>query len=236
MRSLVEKQLSWLALLLTAFYSLLASCKGEECGQDELMRCARPLQDLSPNNFTFVMDNKKLLEVCPKMEASTKCVKSYSLRCMGEVQRAHFNQLYAGINTAIMELCQEGPYQDRYLKLTPCLQSIRNEYQLCHKRYQENTSNFEVQRNLTKSSVFVKSVCCSFKEYLDCVQHTVRRKCGDESAEFVKDFFNRMSDSLMQTHCAVYTDSQCGIGSGSSTLRIEILLATVLLVVARYFT
>ena len=31
---------------------------------------------------------------------------------MQQKQREHFNSLYTGTNMAIMELCQDGPYQD----------------------------------------------------------------------------------------------------------------------------
>lgn len=40
------------------------------------------------------------------------CIKSYTIHCMKEEQRQRFNALYAGTNMAIMELCQDGPYQD----------------------------------------------------------------------------------------------------------------------------
>lgn len=41
-----------------------------------------------------------------------KCIKRYTINCMKEKQREHFNSLYTGTNKAIMELCHDGPYQD----------------------------------------------------------------------------------------------------------------------------
>ena len=41
-----------------------------------------------------------------------KCIQTYTLDCLQEKQREHFNSLYAGTNKVVMELCQDGPYQD----------------------------------------------------------------------------------------------------------------------------
>lgn len=49
---------------------------------------------------------------CRDLEAGMNCIKRYTLNCMKEKQREHFNSLYTGTNMAIMELCQDGPYQD----------------------------------------------------------------------------------------------------------------------------
>lgn len=49
---------------------------------------------------------------CRNFEAGMKCVQTYTFDCMQEKQREHFNSLYAGTNNVVMELCQDGPYQD----------------------------------------------------------------------------------------------------------------------------
>jgi len=41
-----------------------------------------------------------------------KCIQKYTINCMQQKQREHFNSLYTGTNMVIMELCQDGPYQD----------------------------------------------------------------------------------------------------------------------------
>lgn len=47
--------------------------------------------------------------------------------------------------------------------------------------------------------MFLFKLCYSaFREFLECSHHTVRRKCGEETAEFTKDFLDRMSDSLIK--------------------------------------
>lgn len=49
---------------------------------------------------------------CRDLQSGMGCIRSYTLRCMQKNQRENFNALYKGVNMAIMELCQDGPYQD----------------------------------------------------------------------------------------------------------------------------
>ncbi|KAI4504730.1 hypothetical protein M0802_000280 [Mischocyttarus mexicanus] len=241
MRTLMEHQLSWFALLMTAFYSLLASCRGEECGHEELTRCARPLKKFSNNNdLSFVTKKEDLQELCPDLQAGMKCIKTYTVKCMADQQREHFNSLYTGTNQAIMELCQDGPYQDEYLRHAPCMQNAKKEYDLCYKKYERATQEIERENRTTGNpNDRLKSVCCVFKEYLECSHHTVRRQCGDDTARFTKEFLDRMSNSLLKMHCAKFSHEECmGSGAGGRTWnKVESIVPVLVFVfLARYFT
>ncbi|XP_034941898.1 uncharacterized protein [Chelonus insularis] len=234
MKNVVEKQLSWFAILLAAFYSLLASCRGEECGHEHLARCARPLGKITDNNdLGFVTTKKQLQVLCPDLQSGMGCIKLYTLRCMKESQRQNFFSLYKGVNMAIIELCQEGAYQDAFLKHAPCMQKVQSDYELCSKKYQNTVRELENQ-NLTRSSEPVKSVCCAFQEFLDCSHHTVRRKCGEETAEFTKNFLDMMSNSLIKTHCAPYKRADCIYSGAASTGGMSVILITLLSLLLSY--
>ncbi|XP_012235365.1 uncharacterized protein [Linepithema humile] len=237
MKTPMENQLSWLALFMTAFYSLLASCRGEECGPDELVRCARPLERINSNDLSLVMNKEDIDKLCPDLEAGMGCIKRYTIQCMKEEQRQRFNALYAGTNMAIMELCQDGPYQDEFLKHAPCMQKVKDEYEMCYKMYQKTIQEMERATNQTREqqTKSVKSVCCAFKEYLDCSHHTVRRRCGDDTAQFTKEFLDRMSSSLMNAHCT-YTHEECIAYSGSSMPNLSAIMPMTLILLMRYFT
>lgn len=63
--------------------------------------------------------------------------------------------------------------------------------------------------------VFV-CVRSAFTEYLECSHHTVRRRCGDDTARFTKEFLDRMSTSLLKvsitSSCIIFfigTKSMC---------------------------
>ncbi|XP_008559174.1 uncharacterized protein LOC103579527 [Microplitis demolitor] len=235
MKSIVEKPLSWFTIILAAFYSLLASCRGHECGQENLIKCARPLGKITDNNnLGFVTTKNELQALCPDLQSSMKCINSYTKNCMPDEQRQNFYSLYQGVNIAIKELCQEGSYQDAFLKHAPCMQKVQTDYELCSKRYQQSVVELE-SKNKTKSSENIKSVCCAFREFLECSHHTVRRKCGEETAEFTKDFLDRMSDSLIKVHCSPYTQSECiDSGTASSKVGLVMQLTMVLVLAAQY--
>ncbi|XP_025271424.1 uncharacterized protein LOC112639997 [Camponotus floridanus] len=213
---------------------MLASCRGEECGHEELVRCARPLEKISSNDLGLVVTKKEELnKLCPDLEAGMKCITKYTLNCMKEKQREHFNLLYTGTNQVIMELCHDGPYQDEFLKHAPCMQKVKAEYEMCYKTYQKATLEMEIISNRTAvTQEKIKSFCCSFTEYLECSHHAVRRQCGDDTARFTKDFLDRMATSLLKTHCT-YT---CAMLNGSSMPNLSAIMPMTLILLMRYFT
>ncbi|KYM98088.1 hypothetical protein ALC62_11434, partial [Cyphomyrmex costatus] len=208
---------------------VLASCRGEECGHEELVRCARPLERISNSDLSFVTKKEDINKLCPDLEAGMKCIKRYTINCMQPKQRDHFNSLYTGTNMAIMELCQDGPYQDEFLKHAPCMQKSKAEYELCYKSYQKTTQEIMANRSLGQQNL--KSLCCAFQEYLECSHHTVRRQCGDDTARFTKEFLDRMSSSLLKAHCAPYTE--CTVNSGISTLNLSAIMPMTLILFMR---
>lgn len=85
----------------------------EDCGQEELVQCTKPLQVLSATSeLSFVTKKEELDKLCPDLHAGLHCIRSYTRRCMNIHQRDHFNKLYHGTNEVIHELCEEGPYQE----------------------------------------------------------------------------------------------------------------------------
>ncbi|KMQ95860.1 hypothetical protein RF55_3896 [Lasius niger] len=90
-----------------------------------------------------------------------KCITRYTINCMKEKQREHFNSLYTGTNKAIMELCHDGPYQDEFLKHAPCMQKVKAEYEMCYKKYQKTTMEMEKasNRSIGGTQEDLKSLC-----------------------------------------------------------------------------
>nr|XP_012150562.1 PREDICTED: uncharacterized protein LOC100882346 isoform X2 [Megachile rotundata] len=236
MRNFVEKQLSWLALLMTAFYSLLGSCRSQECGHERLVKCGRPFEMINNNDLSFATKKEDLQQLCPDLEAGIKCIQTYTFECMKEKQREHFNSLYTGTNKVVMELCQDGPYQDEFLRHAACMQKVQPEYELCYKKYHRTTQEIERRNHTASLNGSLKALCCGFKEFLECSHHSIRRQCGDDTAQFAKQFLDRMSSSLLKEHCAAYTEKVCAIGSGANAFRASTMAAMVLVVLARYFT
>nr|XP_012150564.1 PREDICTED: uncharacterized protein LOC100882346 isoform X4 [Megachile rotundata] len=213
MRNFVEKQLSWLALLMTAFYSLLGSCRSQECGHERLVKCGRPFEMINNNDLSFATKKEDLQQLCPDLEAGIKCIQTYTFECMKEKQREHFNSLYTGTNKVVMELCQDGPYQDEFLRHAACMQKVQPEYELCYKKYHRTTQEIERRNHTASLNGSLKALCCGFKEFLECSHHSIRRQCGDDTAQFAKQFLDRMSSSLLKLIIIEIhpTESSCSI-------------------------
>lgn len=47
-----------------------------------------------------------------------------------------FRKIYAGITDVVNELCTRGDYQDEYLKHADCVKDVRQEYEVCSKKYE----------------------------------------------------------------------------------------------------
>lgn len=115
----------------------IAQVTTEDCGQEELVQCTKPLQMLSATSeLSFVTKKEELDKLCPDLHAGLHCIRSYTRRCMNIHQREHFNKLYLGTNDVIHELCEEGPYQEDFLRHAPCMRHVKKDYEVCAVDYQ----------------------------------------------------------------------------------------------------
>ncbi|XP_076388944.1 uncharacterized protein LOC100882346 [Megachile rotundata] len=178
--------------------NLLGSCRSQECGHERLVKCGRPFEMINNNDLSFATKKEDLQQLCPDLEAGIKCIQTYTFECMKEKQREHFNSLYTGTNKVVMELCQDGPYQDEFLRHAACMQKVQPEYELCYKKYHRTTQEIERRNHTASLNGSLKALCCGFKEFLECSHHSIRRQCGDDTAQFAKQFLDRMSSSLLK--------------------------------------
>lgn len=65
----------------------------------------------------------------------------------------------------------------------------------------EHAQNVNETRNEAED---VRNICCSFRQYLDCSQHAARRECGESTGRFIRDFLDRMGNSLIKMYCTEY--------------------------------
>ncbi|KDR15618.1 hypothetical protein L798_09431 [Zootermopsis nevadensis] len=182
------------------------------------------------------------------MNRGIRCIDSYTRRCMTEEQRKHFNRLYDGTTQMIKKLCNPGPYQEEFLVHAPCMREVSAEYEDCVRKYQQkigevHTRINELNRRPANDSALdiagrgneLRTVCCSFRDYLVCSQRTVMNKCGEEAAKFTEDFLNQMSFTLIEAHCENYLhgSNQCEDSSASQlSLQLEL---NFILVIYLYF-
>ncbi|XP_055694332.1 uncharacterized protein LOC129796439 isoform X2 [Lutzomyia longipalpis] len=111
-----------------------------------------------------------------------------------------------------------------FLRHAPCMRHVKKQYEICSSTYQTTmsrigqivpepseateTSGHADGHNLTRVHFYemerIKTVCCAFKDYIDCSENVVRLACGEETANYTRRFLDKMSSSLMTMHCEDY--------------------------------
>lgn len=197
-------------------FLIAVSCFAEQCGQEELARCANSLQKLSSSDLSIAKSKEELDVLCPELNQGLHCIRSYTRRCMTLSQRDHFNKLYHGTSQVIKDLCNVGDYQTEFLLHSPCLDRVRQSYEVCASEYQntmtlisqersvDEPDGAEQQQLLLSEADDVKNICCSFRQYLDCSEHAARKICGESTGKFIRGFLDRMGNSIIKMYCNEY--------------------------------
>lgn len=264
-----------LSILVTVFITVnLGRIRAENCGQEELAKCARPFQVIqSSTDLSIATKKEDLDKICPDLNNGLQCIRSYTRRCMTLEQRNRFNKLYNGTHQFVRDLCREGDYQSEFLSHAPCLQLVRPDYEVCGRRYHHTMTaitqsvhpaqhsegvhhhheHHEVEgsgghqherrhRNHRTASRTdeddVRTVCCSFMEYLDCSEAAARNTCGRETAKFTRGFLDKMSTTLIKMYCEdYYKSNKCpSMYASSSSSRWSQLHSTALLLVPTFIS
>lgn len=241
--SLMFNKLSLLVTLLITVY--VSKVRAEECGHEELNKCAKSLQALkSATDLSFAPKREELAELCPDLDAGLKCIRSYTRRCMTLQQRQQFMKIYKGTDDVIRDLCREGDYQNEFLKHSQCLRTVKPAHKKCEEKYQETMLSLKTpkanhtmqseQQTEQNTNDDVRKVCCSFREYLDCSEDVTRRTCGAETGTFIRGFLKKMSSTLEKDYCEEYYKqgvNQCPniFSSGSSLVATSTVVKSVLL-------
>ncbi|EDS36048.1 conserved hypothetical protein [Culex quinquefasciatus] len=190
-----------------------------------------------------------------------QCIRSYTRRCMTLEQRDRFNKLYNGTHQFVRDLCREGPYQNEFLSHAPCLQRVKPDYEVCGRKYHNTVSvitqqqhhhehhqarherHHQQQQQLQNHHTTdgrnaeedVRTVCCSFIEYLDCSEGAAKKTCGTDTARFTRGFLDKMSSTLITMYCEDYyrsnkcpsTQSSAASQSSSSLLLLMLMALLV---------
>ncbi|OWR48979.1 uncharacterized protein LOC116774273 isoform X2 [Danaus plexippus] len=221
-------------LLLQNADALKGNCNKDE---DLLQRCSMALPVLSSPEISFALTREELDKSCVELRAGIKCIDNYTEVCMKKSEQVMFRSIYAGIIDVIQELCSRGKYQDEYLRHADCVKKVRSEYEVCSKKYEvtlTTVSNYEKkdQYHTDQTGVasshedYLRTVCCSFQEYLMCSERTVQRSCGDEAALFTSAFLKRMASKIIKNFCLEYRGQECGLSDAATAVDQSLLLFT----------
>ncbi|XP_004932465.2 uncharacterized protein LOC101736860 isoform X1 [Bombyx mori] len=204
----------------------------ENCNkyEDLLQRCSMGLPVLSSPNISFALTRDDLDKSCIDLLAGIKCIDNYTDACMEKREKFLFRRIYAGITDVVQRLCTRGEYQDEYLKHATCVKSVRSEYEVCSKNYEvtlttlSSRNEYQTDDMSTTHEDYLKTVCCSFQEYLLCSEQTVLKACGDEAALFTSEFLKSMASNIIKNFCFEYRGQECGLAGKASLNTHSVIL------------
>ncbi|KAL4704958.1 hypothetical protein ACJJTC_013415 [Scirpophaga incertulas] len=230
------------ALIVTFMLNYSDALKGH-CSQQEdlLQRCSMALPVLSSREISFALTQDELDKSCVELRAGITCIDNYTNVCMEKHEQVVFRRIYSGITEVVQDLCTRGKYQEEYLKHANCVKNVRPEYEKCSKKYevtlttlsdhQKNEQYQTEDQSGNSQEDYLKTVCCSFQEYLLCSEQTVQRSCGDEAALFTSAFLKRMASNIIKNFCLEYRGHECGLPDSAKVSNISILMITAAVVV-----
>ncbi|KAL5275742.1 hypothetical protein ACFFRR_001533 [Megaselia abdita] len=216
---------------------------GKECGPEEFTRCAEPFKMLhvSPEFSYAAVEKEELDKLCHELRKGKRCIESYTRRCMDLQHRNQFNKLYHGTNQYIRDLCNEGKFQEEYLKYSSCTQKAQQDSEACANKYKETmhfmkpNANQENPENITLNEN-IKTICCSINQLTDCYESAARKVCGDDAAKFTRQLVDKYSKNLQTSYCEDYSQSTCREGRDSAMeVKFSLITAILLAALTYYF-
>lgn len=198
------------------------------------MRCLQSFNILETKELGFGASKAELHEMCNPLQKSLECVDNYTIHCMTDLQRNHFTHLYSGTTAVIRDICQEGDYREEYLVHASCMSAV-TDYEMCLTKYQQalgdKVPSVEPSSDLDSES-HLRTICCSFQDYMYCSTNVVEDHCGKKTANFTKHFLGRMARPLFQGHCDKFSSDCSSAGSlvaASTTLFLLVATSTATL-------
>ncbi|CAL1261259.1 unnamed protein product [Larinioides sclopetarius] len=201
-------------LLLTVLFIVIVGT--ESCSTSELERCLVVLQSVAESdNLALATTKQELQLVCRKLQKGVKCIDDHSSRCFNSAQLRVYDSVVSESRQVIEDICIEGELQRDYLAHAPCFKNISTDSKKCAPKYRKMVILSQELKEEDKDSA-LKSVCCALRDFTLCKHEYAIRDCGPGAIQFLQRNMERMSGSLINEHCVLYT---YGAGSCSSHLR-----------------
>ncbi|KAG8201365.1 hypothetical protein JTE90_016841 [Oedothorax gibbosus] len=202
-----------LAGILLLLQILIAIGSGESCSAEELERCLVVLQSAAKSDdLALATTRHELHTVCRKLQRGVKCIDEHSSRCFNSAELNVFDSVVNGSRHVIEGICVEEAIQEEYLRHAPCFKNISTDLKKCAAKYRKVA--IISQELKEEKDPALKSFCCALRDFILCKNEHALRDCGPDASLFLQKHVDKMSGSLINEHCVVYT---YGLGSCSST-------------------
>ncbi|XP_042906194.1 uncharacterized protein [Parasteatoda tepidariorum] len=197
-----------LLLLLSTIVGSSAE-REQNCTAQEFADCFTVLEAISQReDLALAATQDELNLVCRKLKQGVKCIEDHSFRCFSVRQKRVFKSVVSESKHVIDDICVPGKLQEDYLRYAPCLKNVSTDHRKCanqYKRLANNHGGNPEEQTTANINYGLKMHCCAFSEFVEC-QHTyIQRDCGHHAHQFYQSQLERMSGSLLNEHCAIFT-------------------------------
>ncbi|GFS42047.1 uncharacterized protein NPIL_380971 [Nephila pilipes] len=138
-----------------------------------------------------------------KLQHGVRCIDDHSYRCFTAGQRRIFNSVVSESRHVINDLCVPGKLQEDYLRYAPCLKNVSTDVRKCALQYKRLASSYGDSDSDVNDKL--KMHCCVFTEFVQCQHEHLLRDCGIAADQFFQRHMDRMSGSLINEHCVLFT-------------------------------
>ncbi|GIX68466.1 uncharacterized protein CDAR_500411 [Caerostris darwini] len=184
--------------------SSVAKRDHHNCTAKEFEECLDALSAITQTeDLALAATREELNLVCRKLQHGVRCIDDHSFRCFTAGQKRIFNSVVSESRHVINDLCVPGKLQEDYLRYAPCLKNVSTDDRKCALQYKRLASSYEDSGRDVNDKL--KIHCCVFTEFVQCQHEHLLRDCGTAAEQFFQRHMDRMSGSLINEHCALYT-------------------------------
>ncbi|GFX60205.1 DDE_3 domain-containing protein [Trichonephila clavipes] len=165
-----------------------------------------PYYNHHTNHVILFFVNRFFFEICSreKLQHGVRCIDDHSYRCFTAGQRRIFNSVVSESRHVINDLCVPGELQEDYLQYAPCLRNVSTDVRKCAQQYRRLASTYGDYGDSDVNDK-LKKHCCVFTEFVQCQHEHLLRDCGTAADQFFQRHVDRMSGSLINEHCVLFT-------------------------------
>ncbi|OQR70948.1 hypothetical protein BIW11_11293 [Tropilaelaps mercedesae] len=210
--------LALVVVALTSASAVLAGpAKDPICTQDGLEKCGAELI-MFASGPKVATTAAELKEVCPREQASEKCARDYTNKCLPRLPKGMVTLFLDGVKTEVNGKCKEGHTKNKeFLKHAKCLNENGAKLHGCMSQLVAVLDHTVTKAAAQASSngkadqkKQLKESCCSFSSMRSCMIDSVKTPCGADTSKFVDNLINGYAGDLLDTVCAAFPATDCG--------------------------
>ncbi|CAM1323800.1 Uncharacterised protein g8500 [Pycnogonum litorale] len=204
--------------LLSIFYGVKTDNSRRFCDRKDTRKCVKTVEHLLRYEAVrFVNSRMELFKICQRYIKSLTCMDRYSNECLTQEKRAVIQHFMSGPRKFILNVCNPGEYQRRFLTLAPCFNARNTTYgavkctEILARRQKRIKKVVDFKRKRKEDKTKVKDgisggICRALHEFRNCSRAIVMEHCGRENADFYDTVLVDITAPLVVSSCRTLTN------------------------------